>query len=87
MTYGQIEKAVLYALSHQWVSTKERMPEPRSLVLVYVEGHPVTIAIWRDRYNCWHDEYDEEFLYGANEVKFWMPIPSIPQLNPEKESI
>lgn len=80
MTDEQIEKAVQYALSHQWVSVDERLPEEHEEVLTYSIAPKYAED---ENAIAYYDGEDWYTTYG-NHIRpsYWMPIP---QLNPEKQ--
>lgn len=70
-----IEGAV-YALSHQWVSVEERLPELHEEVLTY------TVNAIDENAVAYYDGEDWYNIYGEHiRPHYWHPIP---QLNPEK---
>ncbi|WP_289745000.1 DUF551 domain-containing protein [Paramuribaculum intestinale] len=75
-----------YALSHQWVSVEERLPEEGQEVLLYdVNSIRHYVIGWRrkkgDNKGMW--ALSNGFVEDKD-ITHWLPIP---QLNPEKQSI
>lgn len=68
-----------FALSNQWISTKERLPEQHQLVIIHLRstGPKHNLACYLNE--TWNTMYD---YYLNNEVDLWMPIPKI---NPQKD--
>lgn len=78
-----------YCIAHQWIPVDERLPEYNTMCLVF--GHQDFGDGWLTRYTMMA-HYDGENFYDAyNDSKYhpemWMPIPAIPQLNPENQLI
>lgn len=69
-TRESFKDGIIYALSHQWVSVDERLPEDDVLVVVWIENSAI-LADFCEK-GKWH-------YYG---VRYWLPIPP---LNPEKK--
>lgn len=66
-----------FALSHQWVSVDERLPEPHEEVLTY------TVNAIDENAVAYYDGEDWYNTYGEHiRPHYWLPIP---QLIPEKE--
>lgn len=63
------QKGAEYALSHQWISVKEALPNNHDYVLAGYKDS-VFMAWCRRQYNEWHDIYGFEL-----NVDRWMPIP------------
>jgi hypothetical protein len=75
-----------WALSSQWISVDEQLPEEKKAVLCYMPDMKDNYAE-KDMYfdmaillECEFVNLDAEVIHPSH----WMPIP-IPQLNPEKE--
>jgi len=76
--------AVEYALSHQWVSVEDRLPEDEHAVLVqcevdlsnvideYKEDLAYAIGYYYD--GVWH--FPDDWYYDCK-VNHWMPIPKL----------
>ena len=69
-----------FALSHQWVSVEERLPEESRTVLAYIDNDDfrklkIVLAHWDGE--DWYTTRDEHIR-----PHYWLPIP---QLNPEKQ--
>lgn len=62
-----------YALSHQWISVKEALPNNYDYVLAGYKDS-VFMAWCRRQYDEWHDIYGFEL-----NVDRWMPIPKFEQ--------
>lgn len=80
------DKGAEWALSSQWISIDERLPEEKKAVLCYMPGMKDNYAE-KDMYFDMAILLEGEFVNLDAEVihpSHWMPIP-IPQLNPEKE--
>lgn len=69
-TYGAQD-----ALSHQWVSVKERLPEEEAMVTAHSPNGRIDVLKYHD------GEFVDE-LWQAHCVDYFIPIP---QLNPEKK--
>lgn len=67
------EKGAEYALSHQWISVEDALPECSVMVIV------------KDKYGNYHTAYlSKKGYWIANDgkeviVSFWMPIPKFEQ--------
>ena len=66
-----------------WVSVEDRVPESNEIVLVYAydengDGY-MAMAV---RYPCgdWDSE-DDYFNQMESEVRYWMPLPTPPEVN------
>ena len=75
-----------FALSHQWVSVEERLPEEGQEVLLYdVNSIRLYVIGWRrkkgDNKSMW--ALSNGFVEDKD-ITHWLPIP---QSNPEKQSI
>ena len=80
------EDGATEALSHQWVSVEERLPEEGQEVLLYdVNSIRHYVIGWRrkkgDNKSMW--ALSNGFVEDKD-ITHWLPIP---QLNPEKQSI
>lgn len=69
-----------WALVNQWISVKERLPDPGEEVLLFEEGSPRPFEIgWlREKQG---DHKSNWALQNGNvvfEVTYWMPIPKLP---------
>lgn len=75
------------ALASQWVSVEEALPEYNTTCLVF--GHQDFGDGRLARYTMMACYDGDDFYDAYNDRKYhpemWMPIPAIPQLNPEKE--
>lgn len=70
----------------EWISVKERLPEPYERVLVYQEGG-VFGGSEIDITHRWNMEFEHEDMNNriiwdgqgvANHIHFWMPLPKPP---------
>lgn len=80
------DKGAEWALSSQWISVDERLPEEKKAVLCHKPDMKDNYAE-KDMYFDMAILLEGEFVNLDAEVihpSHWMPIP-IPQLNPEKE--
>ncbi len=66
-----------FALSRQWRSVEDELPEDDTLVAVHSPNGRVEILHYYD------DVFQDE-LKQAHCVDYWMPIPKISSLNPEQ---
>ncbi|MDE5688682.1 MAG: DUF551 domain-containing protein [Paramuribaculum sp.] len=69
------DKGVDFALSHQWISVDERLPEDDETVLTH-SNYGYVLAYYSEQDKMW-------FVYGNYgdiNPTHWLPIP---QLNPE----
>ena len=75
------DKGAEWALSSQWISVDERLPEDDRLVLAHFSDveSPLEYATAYYRDGRWN--VPDDWYYDC-EIDFWLPIP---QLNPEKE--
>jgi hypothetical protein len=73
--------------NNEWISVKERLPENRTDVLVYISlgyGHPITHCIFVERYCTETVDYKNTFvgvdgsMYPHEIVTHWMPLPKPP---------
>lgn len=71
------DKGVDFALSHQWISVGERLPEDDTMVTAHSPNGRIDVLKYHD------GEFIDE-LHQAHCVDYFIPIP---QLNPEKQSI
>lgn len=69
----------------EWISIRERKPENRCPVLVYVESHGVKIA-WIDKAGwlsnslCWWFENESDNECELDDyITHWMPLPEPPK--------
>ena len=60
-----------YAISHQWISVEEALPENQDYVLAGYKDS-IFMAWYRKRNNMWHNIYGIEM-----NVDRWMPIPEL----------
>ena len=63
----------------EWISVKDRLPEPNTAVLVCRDGYygsEVAVAVYKDEYL--------KFITGYN-VTHWMPLPEPPESEEKKE--
>lgn len=79
---SSFSNGAVFALSHQWISVNERLPEDRQQV--------VYMFRWRNpRTGVWHEDgvdacrYDKDYGFRTDNenVTFWMPVP---ELNPQQ---
>lgn len=72
------------AISSQWVSVGDALPEDDNLVLAHFADvdSPLEYATAYYRNGVWN--IPDDWYYDCR-IDFWMPITAIPQLNPEKE--
>lgn len=79
------------ALRNQWVSVEERLPEDGQTVLTYNKTYDGFESMSWFEVLTFHKEYDgtrdcfESWGGNPQWPDYWMPIPAIPQSNPEKE--
>lgn len=66
-----------FALSHQWRSVEEELPEDDTLAVVHSPNGRVEVLHYYD------DAFQDE-LKQAHCVDYWMALPEIPSLNPEQ---
>lgn len=62
----------------QWISTKEKMPENDTSVLICVCGHRVT-AYYNHLKKAFILTEDENLYYETAAVPHWMPLPEPPE--------
>lgn len=74
---GGWDKGAEHALSHQWISVDERLPEDSTLVFVWGYG---------EKYPSTNFRLDGKWFHSPCYVRFWMSIPALPLLNPEYEN-
>lgn len=74
---------VRFALSHQWISVDERLPEDDRLVLAHFSDVEPNLCYATAYYRKGVWNVPDDWYYDCR-IDFWMPIP-IPPLNPEKE--
>lgn len=62
---------------HQWILTKDRMPDHNVAVLVFIpeEDDHITSGMW-DISNEW--TLLDDYRSTKGEVTHWMPLPNIP---------
>ena len=63
----------------EWISVKDKMPEPRIDVLVFNQFNGIKIG-WCDKTRLFKDL--EWLVYGSDEEPFithWMPLPNPPK--------
>lgn len=60
-----------------WRKPTDELPQHGQCVLIFgMYGYePV---IWNEYYQCWDDVEGYYFKYEASSVKYWMPIPKLP---------
>ena len=66
------EKGAEFALSHQWISVEEALPERGYEVLVLDKRHETQIAVYIGL-EWWHNPIGYEKVYPTH----WMPIPEL----------
>lgn len=70
------------ALSHQWVSVEEELPENDEDVIVALENGPmqpfITIAWCSKTDNSTRRWYSHNDNLDLDLIRFWMPIPPLP---------
>ena len=71
-------RAVGWALSHQWINAKDKLPEKSKYVLIRMSSpygaSLLAVAYYLDGY-FWNANNDDTML----DVTHWMPIPQIPE--------
>ena len=74
----------------EWVSTKDKMPEEETPVLVMVKSYNIPFVGWRVWEYASHDDNFEDFLYWDDAyydgqdwdcVTHWMPLPPCPEVD------
>lgn len=62
----------------EWISVKDKLPELRIPVLVYLKNSELQVAIMSTS-NNWYisDEWNNSFLHEY--ITHWMPLPSPPK--------
>ena len=82
------EEQAEYLISHgvtvqEWISVKDRLPEPFTLVLVYRQSFgtlPPYIKV--DQMTLWNDDtqvWTDEVASWKNVTTHWMPLPQPPK--------
>ena len=68
-----------YALSHQWISVEEALPELNKEVLVLFPDGTATVTVRCKTFNAdgrdvisWKNG---DYTYADSWIKYWMPIP------------
>ena len=68
-----------YALSHQWISVEEAMPELNEEVLVLFPDGSASVALRHKTFNAFGGDAivwrNGDYTYDDSWIKFWMPIP------------
>lgn len=96
MRYGHNDEAQAafmegadFALSHQWVSVEEELPENDEDVLVaLIHGimRPfMTVAWCSEANNGTRQWYSIDDNLDLDLIRFWMPIPPLPEARKEEE--
>lgn len=74
-----------YAISQQWISVEEAMPELNEEVLVLFPDGSATVALRHKTFNAFGGDAivwrNGDYTYDDSWIKFWMPIP---KFNPDK---
>lgn len=71
----------------EWISVKDRLPDKSGNVLVcYGEYNCVNVLSYSCRYHAFN-AFDElpDTEYKIDDVKYWMPIPEMPEGEDEHE--
>lgn len=70
-----------YALSHQFISVEEAMPELNEEVLVLFPDGSATVALRHKTFNAFGGDAivwrNGDYTYDDSWIKFWMPIPKL----------
>lgn len=82
-TRESFKDGIIFALTHQWISVDERLPEDDRLVLAHFSDVEPNLCYATAYYRKGVWNVPDDWYYDCR-IDFWMPIP-IPQLNPEKE--
>lgn len=75
-----------WALSHQWISVEDALPETNEDVLVMeVRGnyHNLGVAWCDNNHNGTVQWYSDDDDLGKEFIRFWMPIPPLPEARKE----
>ncbi len=76
-----IDKVNAESVKHgPWISTKEKMPEKDTSVLICACGHRVT-AYYDHLKKAFILTEDENLYYKLSAVTHWMPLPEVPQMD------
>lgn len=79
-----------------WISVLDSLPDPEVAVLAIVDGYDGILTIERRWERCvpFNEPYFNDYLYWdwvdndgqdfEDRVKFWMPIPKLPQIKMSK---
>lgn len=74
-----------FALSHQWISVEERLPEDDQLVLAHFSDVNAEMCYATAYYTDGGWNTPDDWYYECK-IDFWMPIP-IPQLTPKRNNL
>lgn len=79
--FSFFKEGAKYALSHQWISVEEALPELGEDVLVMFPDKSITVASRRKIFNeCVGDVIvwiNGGYVYHDSMVRYWMPIPNL----------
>ena len=63
-----------------WISVKDRLPEPRTWVMVYIKNSPSINNIKTVFYHGFGDNFGKDKGYcGVGTITHWMPLPEPPK--------
>lgn len=78
-TADAFEAGAEYAISHQFISVEEAMPELNEEVLVLFPDGSATVALRHKTFNAFGGDAivwrNGDYTYDDSWIKFWMPIP------------
>lgn len=68
----------------EWISTKERLPEPFQDVLISANGEAL-YGYYCQHKNCWYaatysDKFEGHMQFMPREVTCWMELPEPPEV-------
>lgn len=66
------------ATVHEWISVKDRLPEPWKQVLIYSRHDFCESALYTGATGKWRVTWNHEML-DADSVNYWMPLPEPPK--------
>jgi len=79
-----IDKILKVVSSGKWISVKERMPKEEDEIIIVTNGN-IKELVWysedeEELMKPWRYNKDDHPILRINDVKYWMPLPEIPDI-------
>ena len=78
ISLNDAKNAIQWALSHQWINAKDRLPDNDDDVIIHGIGGYVGIYWYLKEDNMFYEAWGDR-EHTPDEFDFWMSIPEIPK--------